>query len=95
MRVRRLITNGYWQAGSVLLLLHLATRNLVAQERNPRLTVFGGASFLKAQRIFLVDREAFRTTFSEGGKLGVRGTMDFRSRWALEAAYSKESTWRR
>jgi hypothetical protein len=74
MRVRRLITNGFWQAGSGLLLLHLATPNLVAQERNPRLTVFGGASFLRAQRIFLVDRGAFRT-------LGFR-----RGRGHLEAA---------
>ncbi len=34
----------------------------------------------RSQASALVDREAFRTTFSDGGKLGVRGTMDFRSR---------------
>src|SRR5215471_3768419 len=88
MRIPQLMTSGGLLLGSALLLLHLAAPNLLAQERNPRVTLFGGASFLKAQRIFLVAGEAFRTTYSDGGKLGVRGTVNISSRWALEGAYS-------
>ncbi len=88
MRIARLIPSGCSVASSALILMLLTAPNLLGQDHNPRVTLFGGASFLKAQRIFLVDREAFRTTFSDGGKLGVRGTVDLKSRWALEGAYS-------
>ncbi len=74
----RLTTSGGCLMGSALLLLHLAAPNLLAEGRNPGLTLFGSVSFLKAQRIFPVDREAFRTTFSEGANWA--SAVDFRSR---------------
>lgn len=88
MRVERLIPSGYFSASSLLILMLLAAPVLLAQERDLRVELFGGASFLKAQRTFLVNQEAFRTEFSDGGKVGLRGTVNLGSHLAVEGAYS-------
>jgi opacity protein-like surface antigen len=63
-----------------------------AQKHKLRISLFGGASFLKAQRIFLVGGQAFRSEFSDGGKAGVRVDINLSRRWALEGGYGYGSS---
>jgi opacity protein-like surface antigen len=69
------------------LLFLFATRAAFAQESNVRATFFGSGSFLKAERNFTVDGDPKRSNFADGGKIGVRVTVDLDSHWAVEGAY--------
>ncbi len=74
---------------AVAVLMALFTpRGSFAQEGSPRVTVFGGGSFLKGERSFVVDGDVKRSNFANGGIVGARGTVDLNSRWAVEGAYS-------
>lgn len=77
----------YAAANAVLALLLLAP-GAFAQAGNPRVSVFGGGSFLKADRAFTVGGDVKRSNFAKGGKFGIRGTVDLDPHWAVEGAYS-------
>jgi outer membrane protein with beta-barrel domain len=79
-------TSLYVIAVAVLISL-LIPRGAFAQEGSPRVTVFGGGSFLKGDRSFVVGGDIKRSNFANGGKVGARGTWDLDSHWALEGAY--------
>ncbi len=68
-------------------LVLLVVPNVLAQEHNPRLTIFGGGSFLKGERTFPVGGETLRSNFARGGKFGFRGTWDLDNHWSVEGAY--------
>jgi len=55
---------------------------------NPRITVLFGGSFLSGERVFVVDGDPFISRFLNGGKFGVRGSLDLTSHWTLEGNYS-------
>ncbi len=55
---------------------------------NPRITVLFGGSFLSGDRAFVVDGDPFISRFLNGGKYGVRGSLDLTSHWTLEGNYS-------
>jgi len=77
----------FYVAAAVLLMSLLLARGAFAEEGQPRVTVFGGGSFLKGERSFTVGGDAKRSNFAKGGKFGVRGTVNLNSHWALEGAY--------
>jgi hypothetical protein len=57
-------------------------------------SVFGAASLLRGERNFSLFGEAFRTEYSNGGKVGLRGTIDLSDKWSLEAGYAfGNNTW--
>jgi hypothetical protein len=68
-------------------LLMVFAAGLEAQEANPRVSLFGSASILSGERNFIINGEPFRSEFINGGKLGLRGTIDLTERWSLEGAY--------
>lgn len=67
--------------------LLLLTTGLVAQESNPRVSLFGSASLLQGERRFTLFGEDFRSKYFNGAKAGVRGTIDVSDKWSLEAGY--------
>ena len=71
-----------------LVLLLAMSAGLAAQEGGARLTLFGSASLPVAERNFTLFGEDFRTEYDNGGKVGVRGTMDLSNKWALEGTYA-------
>ena len=73
--------------GWLLVVMALAAPQVTAQG-NPRITVFGGGSFLSASRSFTVNGQNFDTRFVNGGKLRLRGSLDLTSHWTLEGDYS-------
>jgi len=79
---------GFWAVLSAALALLLLAPSAFAQDSNPRVTFFGGGSFLKGERSFTIGGDPKRSEFAAGGKFGVRGTMDLNDHWAAEAAYS-------
>ena len=71
-----------------LAILLLSAYPAMAQT-NPRVTVFGAGSFVAGSREFLMNsNNALRTEYDDGGKVGVRFTMDLNDRWSGEASYS-------
>ena len=66
--------------------------NAFAQFLDPRVTAFAGASFLKGERAFIIDGDAFQSRFQNGGKIGVRLTADLTDSWSLEGTYSFSGT---
>ncbi len=81
-------TRALYFTGCLLLALFFMSLNAFGQETHFQLTLFGGGSFLKAERIFVVGGEPFRSNFAKGGKVGVRGGAGFDDHWAAEGAYS-------
>jgi opacity protein-like surface antigen len=77
----------FWAAASIVLALLLLAPGAFAQAGDPRLTFFGGGSFLEGDRSFNIP-DARRSNYATGGKIGVRGTVDLASNWAVEGAYS-------
>lgn len=69
-------------------LLVLLPMGLAAQERNLRIGIFGGGSFLKGERSFSVGGTPIITNYAKGGLIGARVTTDLDARWSLEGAYS-------
>ncbi len=73
--------------GCTLLVLAVFTPNALAHP-NPRITVLFGGSFLSGDRTFVVNGNPFISQFLNGGKFGVRGSLDLTSHWTLEGNYS-------
>jgi hypothetical protein len=59
-----------------------------AQVNNVRFTLFGGGSFLKADRTFPAEGQTYQTSFASGGLAGVRATMDITSHFSVEGTYA-------
>jgi opacity protein-like surface antigen len=53
-----------------------------------RLSLFGGGSFVSADRTFNVDGDIFNTKFESGPRAGVRGTASVTDRVSVEGTYS-------
>ncbi len=51
-----------------------------------RLTGYGSASFMNAERTFVVDGDSYRSDFDNGGRFGVRAAFDITDSWAIEAS---------
>lgn len=81
-------TRTLYFTGCLLLALFFMSLNAFGQETDFQVTLFGGGSFLKAERTFVVGGEPFRSNFAKGGKVGVRGGVGFDDHWAVEGAYS-------
>jgi len=81
----RISTPSLWLA--FLMLLAVAAPDVAAQG-NPRITIFGGGSFLQGDRSFVVSGDNFTTEFITGGKLRARASLDLTSHWTLEADYT-------
>ena len=81
-------TKSFWGVACALLVFLLVAPNAFGQDLNSRLTIFGGGSFLKGERAFVVVGDQFRSDFANGGKFGFRGTVDVDSHWAVEGTYS-------
>ncbi len=77
-----------WLAFCVVCAVVLSGSDGFAQLVNPRVSVFGGASLLGAERSFIVDGDPFRTEFKNGVSFGARGTLDLGEHWAAEGMYS-------
>src|SRR5262249_32967690 len=77
----------YVAAGALLMSLFLP-RGAFAEDGTPRVTLFGGGSFLKGERNFVVDGDTKRSNFANGGIGGAPGTDDLGSQSAVEGAYS-------
>lgn len=80
--------------GCGILLLFLGTfvsMSALAQNINPRITFFGGASLLSGSRSFVIGPSLFTTQFNNGIKIGVRGTANLTEHWGAEGAYSFSS----
>ncbi len=73
--------------GCALLVAAAVVPNALANP-NPRITVLFGGSFLSGDRAFVVDGDPFISQFLNGGKVGVRGSLDLTSHWTLEGDYS-------
>ncbi len=58
-----------------------------AAQGNPRVTIFGGGSFVRGERTFVIGSDTFRTQFVDGGRLLVRTSLDLTSHWTVEADY--------
>jgi hypothetical protein len=54
---------------------------------NPRVTLSGGNSMLKADRTFVADGETFNTQFANGGRLKARVTLDLTKHFSVEGLY--------
>ncbi len=75
----------------VVLVLLCATPQAFGQEsKQIKVTIFGGGSFLKADRTFNVGtgNNPVLTNYANGGKLGFRGTVDLSKHFALEGTYA-------
>src|SRR5262245_55688585 len=55
---------------------------------NLRLGMFGGGSFLAANRTFTIDGDIFNTKYESGPRIGFRATGSLTDRISLEGAYS-------
>ena len=53
-----------------------------------RISVFGGGSFLSADRTFTLDGDLFNTKYESGPRLGFRATASLTERVSLEGSYS-------
>ena len=69
----------------VLLLLAV---NAFGVNPNPRVSISAGGSVVKGDRTFVVDGDNFSSSFVDGGKVRVRGTLDLTKKWSLEGTYS-------
>jgi hypothetical protein len=56
------------------------------QLSDPRISVFGGGSFLAANRTFTVDGDLFNTKYESGPRLGFRATASLTARVSFEGA---------
>lgn len=88
MGIRRSIDRAVWMGGWTVLGFLLAVPNLFGQDPNVRVTVFGSGSFLKGERTFVVNGDAKRSDYANGGKGGFRVTADLDPHLAVEGAYS-------
>ncbi len=75
-------------AALVLLSLAFVVPPASAQATNLRFTLFGGGSFLKADRTFPAEGQMYQTSFAGGGLAGIRATMDITSHFSAEGSYA-------
>lgn len=75
-------------ASTALVLLLSAARPAAAQVSNIRFTLFGGGSFLKADRTFPAEGATYHTAFAAGGLAGVRLTADLTGHLSFEGTYA-------
>lgn len=75
-------------SAALAILVALAAAPLAAQELNPRISLFGGGSFQKADRTFPAAGDTFHTAFAPGGVAGARVTLDVIGHLAVEGSYS-------
>lgn len=71
-----------------LVLALLFVPGLAAQGTNLRFTLFGGGSFLKADRTFPAEGQTYHTAFASGGRAGIRVNLDITSHLGVEGSYS-------
>jgi hypothetical protein len=71
-----------------LVLALLFVPGLAAQGTNLRFTLFGGGSFLKADRTFPAEGQTYHTAFASGGRAGIRVTLDITKHLGAEGSYS-------
>ena len=77
----------FYRTAALLALLFLLPSGLLAQNGNARVEIFGGGSFLKGDRNFIIDGSAIETKYATGGIIGGRFTVDLSQHLAIEAAY--------
>ena len=65
----------------------LAAPGLFGQILNPRVTVSGGDSMLKASRTFTTNGQTFNTQYADGGRGKARLTLDLTKHLSVEAVY--------
>ena len=73
---------------STVPVLLLFAVNAFGVNPNPRISISAGGSVVKGDRTFVVDGDNFSSSFVDGGKGRVRGTLDLTKKWSLEATYS-------
>ena len=88
VRDKRRNLGRFYGAASALLVFLLLPLGAVAEDGNLSVSVFGGGSFLKGERNFIIGGDPKRSDFAKGGKFGARGTAQLNSHWAVEGAYS-------
>jgi hypothetical protein len=71
----------------LLITILVVPAGLWGQGFNPRFGIFSSGSIMKGDRDFTVNGSQFRSEFVNGGKAGVRGTIDLGNHWAVDATY--------
>ena len=74
-------------AGLALLIVLAALPTASGQILNPRVTISGVGSVVKAERTFVVGGETFMTEFANGGKGKARLTLDLTKHFSVEGVY--------
>ncbi len=64
------------------------TAPAMAQNFNPRVTIFAAGSFLRGDRAFIADDDPFLSEFDNSARIGFRGTGDLTDFWGLEVSYA-------
>ena len=72
----------------LLFLAVLLASSAFAQGFDPRISFLLGASLPSGSRTFVVGPNVFDTQFQNGAKLGLRGAVNIREHWGVEATYS-------
>lgn len=80
-------TKLFRRAGWALLILSVATPAAFGQILNPRVTISGGGSFLRAERTFVLGGQTFNTQFANGGRAKARLTLDLTKHFSIEGVY--------
>lgn len=89
MRERRFSPSYFAVIGCAVWIAALAVApGLAAQAMNPRVTLFGSGSFLKADRTFPAEGETYHSAFAGGGNVGLRLTLDVTGHLSAEGTYS-------
>ena len=88
---RKALTKTYFCGILLLFLVTWLSVHAFAQDINPRITFFGGASLLSGSRSFVIGPNLFTTQFNNGIKIGFRGTANVTDHWGAEATYSFSS----
>src|SRR2546423_15025201 len=65
----------------------LAAPGVFGQILNPRVTISGGDSMLKADRTFTTNGQTFNTQYAGGGRGKARLTLDLTKHFSVEALY--------
>ena len=75
------------RACSAMVVVFLAAPAVFAQILNPRITISGGGSIVKADRTFTAGGETFNTEFANGGRAKARLTLDLTKHFSVEGVY--------
>jgi hypothetical protein len=80
-------TRTMWRVCATLGLAFVAAPGVFGQIFNPRVTLSGGSSFVKADRTFVVNGDTFNTQFANGGRAKARLTLDLTKHFSVEGVY--------